>query len=213
VRFKRRSRREQENSKLAGSWKGYKYPAFTATRVTCWIWPWRFWIVAEDPGRRGSGVTDRPEKASGFSFVFESHIGVFEIEDAVAPVAPQFSRSVKRALSIMLLSTFAIFAKAADPDIPNSFFPPPNDAVRRAFQKPISGNFNAEPVSQVFGSLFRQLPANFVFSSHKPVEPRFTGKFDDIPFRTAIFLVAKATACKIEWTTRPDGARLISIHD
>ena len=107
----------------------------------------------------------------------------------------------------------ASLAKAGGTEVPATFLPPPNAAVRRALQKPVSGDFHAEPVRQVFGALFQQLPANVVITLHNPIEPTFTGKFAGVPFRTAIFVVAKATACQIEWTVGSDGTRLIRIHD
>src|SRR5207249_4144300 len=104
----------------------------------------------------------------------------------------------------LALSSIAVLASTAGSDVPATFLPPPTDALRRVLETPVSGDFRSEPARQVFHSLFRQLPANLVFGSTKQTEPTFTGKFDHVPFRIALFQVAQATGYKVEWTARPD---------
>ena len=107
---------------------------------------------------------------------------------------------------------FIGFACTADAEIPAAFLPAPTEAMRRVLDKPVNGDFRAMSVRDVFAALFVQIHANLVFGTKKPI-PTFTGKFDNVPFRTALFRVTHATGYEAEWTTRSDGRALISIHD
>ena len=112
---------------------------------------------------------------------------------------------------VILLSVAG--AVAAEQKVPATFLPAANARMQKALETPVTGDFHNERVAVVFGKLFAQLPANLAFKSEKAAPVTFTGRFDGVPFRTALFRVAKATGYAVEWTKREDGALLISVHD
>ncbi|WP_348542665.1 hypothetical protein [Chthoniobacter sp.] len=113
----------------------------------------------------------------------------------------------------MFLLVLAVVANTAELKAPATFLPPPNDHLRHVLETPVSGDFHAADIREVFGNLFGQLRINLIFKREKKAPPTFTGNFDRVPFRAALFRILQSTGYTAEWTTRPDGAQVISIHD
>jgi hypothetical protein len=120
---------------------------------------------------------------------------------------------MKIAFLVLLSLANALLASAAEPEAPATFLPSPDERLRRVLETPVSGDFHATPIAEVINRLFQQLHANVAFKSGKHLPPTYTGTFEKLPFRTALFRVVHATGYTAEWTTREDGARLMSIHE
>ena len=123
-------------------------------------------------------------------------------------------KSFNSLVRIATLSFATVVALAADPKVPDNFLPA-NAELRRVLETPVSGVFKAAPANEVIAALCRQLPANHVYKhdTRKPTAPTFTGTFKETPLRTALFQVAKTTHVTIEWATRSDGIKIISVRD
>jgi hypothetical protein len=104
---------------------------------------------------------------------------------------------------IFSLLCFTVFGISAEPkklpQPPRDFLRTNNPGWKRILAEVVSANFQETPIRDALQFIVFKSDANLTTRFGDKPHPRITRKLENVPFRTALFLLAQDTGARVIW--------------
>jgi len=114
---------------------------------------------------------------------------------------------MNRTLLALLFYTVAACAAPREEAhrVPADFLPTTVPAWQRILAAEVTADFRDTPLSDALTFILRRSDANLTSRFGGDALPTITRKFERVPFRTALYLLARDSRATVTWELTPDG--------